>query len=70
MNDIESFEEILTDKIAECTHIFEVKNKQISKPWWTDKIKNLWLIKQNKQRIYFINKTFFTAMELKKSIVN
>lgn len=67
-NDIESFEEILTNKINECTHIFEVKNKHVSKPWWTDRIKNLWIVKQNKQRIYFKNKTLFTAIELKKAI--
>lgn len=68
--DIESYETMLQETIRNCTQTIQTKIKHTPKPWWTSYIEKLWLIKRNKQRIYFKNKTAFTATELKNSIAN
>lgn len=65
--DIDMFEEQLENKIKECKNSIKIRTKYTPKPWWTNKIQNLWMIKRFKQRIYFQNRTLYSAIELKKS---
>lgn len=68
VSSIEEFEELLIKIINDCTKIINTKQKHTPKAWWTEKIQLLWNIKRNKQKLYFKNKTMYTAIELKRSI--
>lgn len=65
---IMEFENRLINIISGHTKV--VKRVHKDKPWWTEKIKRLWLIKQEKQKIYNKCKTPYTASELKKTVAN
>lgn len=65
---VEEFENILQNSVDQCTKTIRTNGRYTAKPWWTQKIENLWNIKRRKQQIYFRNKTPYTAIELKKSV--
>lgn len=68
-DDIDNIEE-LEKQIQNIILNFTVStnSKHTNKPWWSEKLKKLWIIKQEKQKIYNRNKTIYTAKELKDII--
>lgn len=64
--DILEFEERLVNCVSQNTK--QTNRKHRDKAWWSPKIKQLWDIKQAKQKIYNRHKTLFTATELKKAV--
>lgn len=65
---ITEFENKLTAIIDR--HTVNCDSKKSDKPWWNEKLKRLWIIKREKQRIYNRNRNLFTATELKLAITN
>lgn len=64
---IEEFENLIENNIKNCTYKIKINKKHSPKPWWNSKLQKLWLIKRFKQRIYYQNQTYHTAIELKKA---
>lgn len=64
---IENLENYIKRTLTENTQIIPINSKFIPKPWWNEKIKRLWLIKNFKQSMYNRFKNPYMAIELRKA---
>lgn len=67
INTIKHFEKVLEDIFKKNTIQPTDENKYVPKYWWNNYIKNLWLIKNHKLKLYTKFKNDFTKIEYKKA---
>lgn len=65
---IDSYERELVRLTDLNTTLLNEQNKYVSKYWWNEKIKRLWLIKNEKMKLFNTKQTIFTKIEFKKHV--